>query len=345
MQVPLTAVAVALVANAIFTTKAAGARPIDLWPADRPAWVLPAPHPSARFEAAFDDLVLKMDLDTLPIAQAVAQADDVEDDPCDPYFGRVLKLRANEDSNHPLRAWFPVAEPVKNGHRDKVGNWVDYEVVPRRLERPEYYAAYVYPVAQEGAWGLVASGFDLDVVNDDQRRGKMKAVGHGGVDLPQVRGAPVRMLPLEAQVGDARVVFVGQLMGNTVITQHTLREGTGSRHYLAIFGHLDEAASELYVGKRLRRRDLVGYVGNSDSPDFVHLHYEIRRLHDAVDPLSIEPARLVSQDASIPVDPRNVLPLRRPVARARIRHCSNVYSQLRVGWAEEWAVRPVPFDW
>ncbi len=315
----------AFFASASLATRAAEARAVELWP-------VPA---DLGFD--FSDFAVKIDLDQLPIQSSSSPLiDEVEDDPCDPHFGRVLKLRANEESNHPLRAWFPVAEPVKNGHRDKIGNWVDYEVVPRRPDRPEYYGAYAYPVAQEGAWGMVASGFDLDVVNDEQRRGKMKAVGHGGVDLPQVRGAPIRMLPLEAQVGDARVVFIGELMGNTVITQHTLREGTGSRQYLAVFGHLDEAANELYVGKRLRRSDLVGYVGNSDSPNFVHLHYEIRRLHDFINPMSTEVARLMSQDASVPVDPRNVLPLKRPYVRAHVRKCSNVYSQLRTGWAEEW---------
>lgn len=332
----------ALVATAL-SARTAEAHVLELWPGEVSHAPL-APFPRAlsgtvEFSLEFGDLA-KIDLDQLPI-QAAPQPDEIEDDPCDPYFGRVLKLRANEEPNHPLRAWFPVAEPMKNGHRNKQGKWLDYEVVARRPDRPEYYAAYLYPVAQEGALGMVASGFDLDVVNEDQRRGKMNAVGHGGVDLPQVRGAPIRMLPLEAQVGDARVVFIGQLMGNTVITLHSLREGTGTKQYLAVFGHLDEAARDLYVGRRLRRTDLVGYVGNSDSPDFVHLHYEIRRLRDFVNPMASDASRLVSQDASVPVDPRNVLPLKHPYVRPTTRKCSTVYSQLRTGFADEFRLEPI----
>ncbi len=333
------AIAALSVMGVALSTRTAEGRALDLWPTDPEHGQFESVFPRAIAGVEFDlnELAAKIDLDQLS-NQAPLQIDEAEDDPCNPYFGRLLKLRANEEPNHPLRAWFPVAEAVKNGHRDKQGNWLDYEVVPRRSDRPEYYAAYVYPVAQEGALGMVASGFDLDVVNADQRRGKMKAVGHGGVDLPQVRGAPIRMLRLEAQVGDARVVFIGQLMGNTVITLHNLREGTGTKPYLAVFGHLDEAARDLYVGRRLRSRELVGYVGNSDSPDFVHLHYEIRRLRDFVNPVTSDASRLVSQDASVPVDPRNVLPLRHPYVRPATRKCSTVYSQLRIGFAHEFSL-------
>ncbi len=240
---------------------------------------------------------------------------------CDPYFGFRLTLREDEEPAHPLRAWVSFPSIVHNAHVDKLGRFVEYDLAPRREERPEYYDAYVYPVTPLEGWGAVASGFDLDLEDHSQRRGKMNAVGHGGIDLPQVRGAPIRMVPLEVQMEDARVIFIGRLMGTTIITRHVLREGTGSHVYIVVWGHLDEAHDEMYVGKRLRRNALLGYVGNTDSPDFVHLHYEVRRMREGLDPTAIEPARLITQDTSIPVDPRNVLPLKPAFRRTIAARC------------------------
>lgn len=203
----------------------------------------------------------------------------------------------------------PMAEPEGNAHHDKQGRLVSYDQIPRRPERPADYDAYRYPVPCTR--DCVVSGYDLDRPDDVQRRGRrLHQVGHGAVDLVQPRGTPVTIPALEHQRGEAEVVFVGALFGTTVITQHMLYEGAQTRPYLALFGHLDGAAPGVRPGALLKERDIVGWVGDTGSPELVHLHFEIRRVRDGFDIRLLSPQAMISNDVSVVCDPRNVLPLR-----------------------------------
>ena len=55
------------------------------------------------------------------------------------------------------------------------------------------------------------------------------------------------------------------------------------RDYLVLFGHLDRAAPGLAAGTRLKEDDVLGFVGDTGSPELVHLHLEIRRFREALD--------------------------------------------------------------
>jgi murein DD-endopeptidase MepM/ murein hydrolase activator NlpD len=205
----------------------------------------------------------------------------------------------------------PVIAP--NGHYDRRGEWVDYDQISRRPGRPEGYDAYLLPVSAQ-AW--VASDYDLDKPDAEQRRAPHLAqVGHGGVDLADVRGTPIRMVTLEHQVGHADVLYVGHLFGNSVVTRHRIREAGRLHDYVLIFGHLEEAAAGVRRGDELAAGDLVGTMGDSDSPELVHLHLEARRLRDGVDAWSVSGSALNARDVSVVVDPRNVLALRAPAWR------------------------------
>jgi hypothetical protein len=203
----------------------------------------------------------------------------------------------------------PEAESNVNTHRDPLGHWVVYDEIPRRPERPADYDAYRYPVPCERA--CVASGYDLDRSDLFQRRGRrLRQVGHGAVDLVQRRGTPVTNVTLDHQQGDAEVVYVGPLFGTTVVTRNTVREGGKLRDYLLFFGHLDAPAPGLADGARMRDGDPIGLVGDTGSPELVHLHLETRRVRDGVDPTRLGPSALVDVANSVVCDPRNVLPLR-----------------------------------
>jgi murein DD-endopeptidase MepM/ murein hydrolase activator NlpD len=168
----------------------------------------------------------------------------------------------------------------------------------------------VPPLAQQS---FVTSGYDLDQPDEEQRRGaEMKAVGHGGIDLAQKRGTPVLLVALEHQVGDADVLFVGKLFGNSVVTHHALREGGGVRDYLVIHGHLEKPASGLAKGSALPAGAVVGYVGDSGSPGVVHLHLEVRRTREGVSIGALGPGELAHNSKTVACDPRNVLPLLTP---------------------------------
>jgi murein DD-endopeptidase MepM/ murein hydrolase activator NlpD len=208
---------------------------------------------------------------------------------------------------------------MAGAHFDKRGRYDTYDQIPRRPDRAAEYAAYRYPIPIAPGTRLTMSGYDLDLPDKDQRRGRrFSHVGHGGIDLPGERGTEVRVLALEHQEGDAAVLFAGPLFGTTVITRHTLREGGRLRDYLVLYGHLDRAVVETgrsplgeQAGpKRVPEGDLLGYVGDTGSQGVVHLHLEVRRVREGVDLTKVPPQRLVANEISVVCDPRNVLPLK-----------------------------------
>jgi murein DD-endopeptidase MepM/ murein hydrolase activator NlpD len=205
----------------------------------------------------------------------------------------------------------PLAPALPNAHRDKQGRWAQYEQIPRLPDRPSDYDAYRYPISPGLPGGhYVVSGYDLDRPDPQQRRARtLSHVGHGGVDLPQTKGAPVKQVALDHQEGDAEVLYAGQLFGTTVVTRHTLREGGRLRDYVVLFGHLDSIAAGLAAGASMKDGDLVGAVGDTASPSLVHLHYEVRRVREGID-LGKVPAgaQLIADSVSVVCDPRNVLP-------------------------------------
>jgi murein DD-endopeptidase MepM/ murein hydrolase activator NlpD len=214
----------------------------------------------------------------------------------------------------------PLPRPVLNSHLEKSGRRLDYEQIGRRPERSAAYEAYCYPLAQ----AAVVSGYDLDKPNWAQRRGAMRMVGHGGVDLVVPKGTPITIVALDHQVGDAEVLYAGWLYGETVVTRHTLREGRGEHDYLLVFAHLERPAP-VRRGAKLRAGDVVGYVGDTASANFPHLHLEARRVRDDIDPWSVLGWELHSRDVSVVTDPRNVLPPRDPdrPRRAGVGGCSS----------------------
>jgi hypothetical protein len=203
-----------------------------------------------------------------------------------------------------------------NAHRVRSGTWTPYAQIPRRPDRPEDYDLYKYPIPPGLPGGhYVVSGYDLDRPDPEQRRGRtLRAVGHGGVDLPQKRGTPVTLVALEHQRGEADLVYTGPLFGTTVVTRHTVHEGGQLRDYIVLHGHLDGIAAGLSPGMPLKEGDLVGFVGDTGSPELVHLHLEARRVREGVDVVQRlakgTPADLLADDVSVVCDPRNVLTLK-----------------------------------
>jgi murein DD-endopeptidase MepM/ murein hydrolase activator NlpD len=209
-----------------------------------------------------------------------------------------------------------LAPSAANLHRERSGRWAQYEQIPRRPDRSADYDAYRYPVPPGLPGGrTVVSGYDLDRPDEQQRRGRrLRAVGHGGVDLPQAKGTPVKLVPLEHQKSEAEVVYAGPLFGTSVVTLHTLREAGRFRDYVVLFGHLDAVAPGVGTGTLLRDGDVLGFVGDTGSPELVHLHLEVRRIRDGVDVKKAVATggagRIVADDVSVVCDPRNVLPLK-----------------------------------
>jgi murein DD-endopeptidase MepM/ murein hydrolase activator NlpD len=114
----------------------------------------------------------------------------------------------------------------------------------------------INPVASQEAW--LSSGFGY---RDDPMNGKSRF--HEGVDIVAPRGTPV-IAP-----ADGVVVYAGwdNGLGRMVVIAH----GYG---YSTAYGHCDS----LLVGRgeRVRRGDVIAYIGSTGRSTGPHLHYEVR---------------------------------------------------------------------
>ena len=99
---------------------------------------------------------------------------------------------------------------------------------------------------------------------------------HEGVDF----GAPIGTPILAA--GDGVVVRVGVMggYGTVVDVAHDQTWSTRS-------GPISRFASGLRVGDRVRQGDVIAYVGNTGRSTGPHLHYEVRRDGQAINPMGV----------------------------------------------------------
>ena len=108
---------------------------------------------------------------------------------------------------------------------------------------------------------------------------------HAGVDLPAPSGTPVRA------AADGIVRYFGRngSYGRFIRLDHGFGLETA-------YGHLRRYALGLRRQARVRRGEVIGYVGSSGLSTGPHLHYEVRINGRAIDPLPVMPtvARRVS---------------------------------------------------
>lgn len=88
---------------------------------------------------------------------------------------------------------------------------------------------------------------------------------HKGVDYAAHRGTPIKA------AGDGKVIFKGRKggYGRTIILQH------GGR-YSTLYAHMSGFKRGMYVGKRVKQGQTIGFVGSSGRATGPHLHYEFR---------------------------------------------------------------------
>lgn len=102
---------------------------------------------------------------------------------------------------------------------------------------------------------------------------------HSGIDMPAGSGTPVRA------PADGTIRFRGRkgAYGRFIRLDHGFGLETA-------YGHLRGYARDLRRGTRVRRGEVIGYVGSSGRSTGPHLHYEVRMNGRAVDPLRFLPA-------------------------------------------------------
>ncbi len=97
---------------------------------------------------------------------------------------------------------------------------------------------------------------------------------HEGMDFTAKTGTPI------FASGDGIVVRADNTasgFGNHIVIRH----GFG---YETLYGHLSKYKAR--VGQRVKRGDIIGYVGSTGRSEAPHLHYEVHKNGDVVNPLN-----------------------------------------------------------
>jgi murein DD-endopeptidase MepM/ murein hydrolase activator NlpD len=96
---------------------------------------------------------------------------------------------------------------------------------------------------------------------------------HAGMDFTANVGTPIYA------TGDGAVILAeyGSGYGNHVMVNH----GYG---YQTLYGHMEKMA--VRVGQKVKRGELLGYVGNSGLSAGPHVHYEVHKNHNQVNPIN-----------------------------------------------------------
>jgi len=114
---------------------------------------------------------------------------------------------------------------------------------------------------------------------------------HCGLDISAMRGTPV------IATGGGTVSFVGSkgALGKTIVILH-------NDEYRTRYGHLLEY--NVKKGQKVKRGDIIGFLGNTGRTTGYHVHYEIQKNNEPVDPfpciLNFRSKRLVASAGSIP---------------------------------------------
>lgn len=100
---------------------------------------------------------------------------------------------------------------------------------------------------------------------------------HNGVDFAAQRGTPVRT------VGDGVISQMGWNgnYGKAIDVQHDTA-------YMSRYAHLDRFAEGIQNGTPVKKGQIIGYVGSTGRSTGPHLHFELHKDQQVIDPLSVD---------------------------------------------------------
>ena len=101
---------------------------------------------------------------------------------------------------------------------------------------------------------------------------------HKGVDLAAPGGSPIHA------TANGVVKFAGEKGGYGRLV--TLEHHNG---YSTNYGHMKKFAKNIHIGKKIKKGEVIGYVGATGLATAPHLHYELRKNKTAIDPLKAAP--------------------------------------------------------
>ena len=88
---------------------------------------------------------------------------------------------------------------------------------------------------------------------------------HLGTDYAAPKGTPVY------STGDGIIIYKGRKggYGNTIIVKH-------GNIYSTLYAHFSKYKKGTYVGKKVKQKEIIGYVGSTGYATGPHVHYEFR---------------------------------------------------------------------
>ena len=99
---------------------------------------------------------------------------------------------------------------------------------------------------------------------------------HDGTDIAAARGTPIRA----ADSGRVIASYYNESYGNRVIVTHGFARGVA---LATSYNHMSSYST--YVGERVERGDVIGYVGTSGASTGCHLHFMVFEDGETVDPM------------------------------------------------------------
>tara|TARA_E500000075_G_C6824635_1_gene237239 strand:- start:179 stop:682 length:504 start_codon:yes stop_codon:yes gene_type:complete len=88
---------------------------------------------------------------------------------------------------------------------------------------------------------------------------------HLGTDYAAPTGTPIY------STGDGKIIFKGKKggYGNTIIIKH-------GNIYSTLYAHMSKFKKGMRVGKKVKQKEIIGYVGSTGYSTGPHVHYEFR---------------------------------------------------------------------
>ena len=144
------------------------------------------------------------------------------------------------------REFTPIYEHVKSNEKTELARpWILPILVPMDDEVPSYW---------------FSSGFGR---RSHPLTGRPQF--HNGLDIAAPKGTPV----IASADGVIEEIRKDRSLGNMIQIAHT------DSQIKTLYGHLKNYADGLEVGTEIKRREVIGYVGNSGRSTGTHLHYGV----------------------------------------------------------------------
>lgn len=170
--------------------------------------------------------------------------------------GRLLAVKFINDGETFRGFYFSGSDQTRAGFYDENGN----ALLKVFLKSPLQYK-------------YISSGYSLGRVNPITK----KVAPHRGIDYAAPAGTPA------VAVGDGTVIQAGWNgpYGISALIRH-------NETYQTRYGHFASLAKGIKVGAKIKQGQVVGYVGSTGESTGPHLHYEMHKFGNYVNPFKVE---------------------------------------------------------